>query len=58
MEKKGYLLPVKGILDTPKKVREARKRLEEATEEDFKRYDEAKRNAWHLAKTDKTKYKH
>lgn len=40
---------VKDFLDTPEEVRGARRRLEEATEESFRKYDEARRRVRHIA---------
>ena len=37
---------VKGLLDTDKKVQEARERLEKSTEETFRRLDNAKMASW------------
>ena len=37
---------VTGILDTEGKVGEARKKLEDATEDCFRRYDRAERKTW------------
>ncbi len=40
-----------GLLDTEEKVSDARRSLEEATEEDYRRFDEAKRTAYEEAHT-------
>ena len=40
-----------GLLDAEEKVREARRSLEAATEEEYKLYDEAKRAAREEART-------
>jgi len=37
---------VKGLLDTDKKVQEARERLERSTEETFRKLDNAKMASW------------
>jgi len=42
--------PVKDFLNTPEKVRKARRRLEEATEESFRKYAEAGRRVYHESK--------
>ena len=40
-----------GMLDTNEKVQELRINLEEATEEDFKNFREAKRRVWHKSRS-------
>jgi hypothetical protein len=40
-----------GLLDTVEKVSEARRSLEAATEDDYRRFDEAKRTAYEEAHT-------
>jgi len=43
----GIDLPdAEGILDTPEKLRDFYKRLEESCREDFKAFDKAKKESW------------
>ena len=43
------MTPIKDFLDTPEEVRDARRRLEEATKESFREYDEARRRVRQIA---------